>query len=180
MFYTTLDYISSCDLMIKITKQKFFTLGLFILIITSVSMFNLNYAELEPESRYFRLNYTTSDALEITNDSDLAGNASSGDGSVATPYIIDNLIIETTEYSAIYVTGTTANFIIQNCYLSAPGAGIYIQAVSDNTVSIENNILYQNTHGLRIRETNYVNISNNLCDDNEDGMYIEASDYVFL
>ena len=144
-------------------------------------MLNLNNAEIEPKNTYSRLNYTTSDPLEITNDSDLAGNASSGDGSAATPYIIDNLIIETSEYSAISVTGTTANFAIQNCYLSASsGIGIFIKSVSDNTVSIDNNILYENTHGIRIQETNYVNISDNLCDENSDGMYIEYSDYVYL
>ena len=176
----TIKLIISCDSMIKMTRQKFLTLALLILIVTSISMLSLNSAQIELENKYSRFNYTTSDPLVITNDSDLAGNASSGDGSAATPYIIENLIIETIEYAAIYVTGTTANFIIQNCYLSAPGAGIYIQAISDNTVSIKNNILYQNTHGLRIRESNYVNISDNLCDDSGDGMYIEESDYVFL
>ena len=72
------------------------------------------------------------------------------------------------------------NFIIQNCYLVASSAGIFIDTVSDNTVEIKNNILFQNLWGIRIGDTNHVNITDNLCDDNSDGMYIHDSEYVYL
>ena len=77
--------------------------------------------------------YTPQVQFTIDENSDFAIVASSGDGSAGNPWIIEGWIwnIWSVGY-AIYVTGTTDHFIIQNCYIYGFFAGISIGIVLDN------------------------------------------------
>ena len=101
----------------KNTKLAIFTL--IILITTSFYLINVNLAQQNSERRSINLNYTDSSPLQILNDTALASYASSGDGSAATPFIIEGLNITTSNTYAIYIQDTTSNLIIRDCLLIA-------------------------------------------------------------
>ncbi len=126
------------------------------------------------------INYTTSDPLYITNDSDLAGNATSGDGSASTPYVIEGLSIITGDANAIYITGTTVNFTIRDCYLVGSNKGIWIEIAPSNSVEISNNIVSGNNIGIRVDYADYTNITDNICQNSGEGIYLQVSDYAYL
>jgi hypothetical protein len=74
--------------------------------------------------------YIVSTPFRINSNAEFASMAASegwpGDGSQATPYIIDNYDINGTGYGyCVYIGNTTNYFTIQNCYLhEANGVGI--------------------------------------------------------
>ncbi|MCE7748384.1 MAG: hypothetical protein GPJ51_08295 [Candidatus Heimdallarchaeota archaeon] len=158
-------------------------LGIFSLIIlltTTFSMVSVSSTQQVPQENFRRLNYTTSDPLYITNDSDLAGNASDGDGSASTPYVIEGLSIITGDSNAIYITGTTVNFTIRDCYLVGSNKGIWIEMAPSNSVEISNNIVSGNNIGIRVDYADYTNITDNICQNSGEGIYLQVSDYAYL
>jgi len=170
--------VYSCETMNLNRKKNLITSFIFIILIfTTISVYNnLSTAQKEQESDYDLSGYVTSDPLYIDNDSDLAGNSTSGSGVEGDPYVIENLSIVTTESIGIYISSTTKNFVIRNCFINADFYGIYIYTVTWNTVEIDNNTLYNNDYGIGIIATDNANITNNYCDENDEGIYIDSLD----
>ena len=163
----------------KNTKLAIFTL--IILITTSFYLINVNLAQQNSERRSINLNYTDSSPLQILNDTALASYASSGDGSAATPFIIEGLNITTSNTYAIYIQDTTSNLIIRDCLLIADEDALTFSSVSSNsTLEISNNIIRSWDSGILIISTNYVNITHNAVYGCSIGIETTNSDYVRL
>ena len=60
--------------------------------------------------------------INITVNSDFVNQGFSGAGSSSDPYLIENLEINTEE-NGIDISGVTAHFVIQNCYIDSPTTG---------------------------------------------------------
>ncbi len=77
---------------------------------------------------------TTHELIRIERDSDFGSGGWSGNGTVDKPYIIENLLI-TGVYDAIYVTNTSAHFIIRDCWIiESHICGIEFNHVSNGTI----------------------------------------------
>jgi len=167
----------------NITKKNLKVL-IIILILLSTASITLVLTEISAKDSSANLyptkNLSSDEHLYITNDDDLAGNSSSGTGEPESPYIIENYDIETTEFYGIYITGTTKDFTIRNCTTESFSAGIFIDTVASNTVTIYNNTCNGSGHGIRISFTTYVNITENICNDNSDGIFLEYSPYAIV
>ena len=163
---------------LKRKKNLFVSFILVILIFTTVSVSKeVSTAQKEQSSSYDLSAYVTSDPLLIDNDSDLAGNSTSGSGTVGDPYVIENLSIVTSEDNGIEILSTTKNFVIRNCFIDANLYGILIYIVAYNTVEVDNNIIYNHEDiGIWIMSTDGANVTNNYCDDNTKGIYMESLD----
>jgi len=163
---------------LKRKKNLFVSFILVILIFTTVSVSkDVSTAQKEQSSSYDLSAYVTSDPLFIDNDSDLAGNSTSGSGTVGDPYVIENLSIVTSEDTGIEILSTTKNFVIRNCFIDANLYGILIYIVAYNTVEVDNNIVYNHEDiGIWIMSTDGANVTNNYCDDNTKGIYMESLD----
>ena len=110
--------------------------------------------------------------ITVTNETELALVASSGNGSSINPYIIENKDINASgESVGISINGTTSCVVIQNCTVyDSSDNGILIG--SDN-VNVSKNIIYHNNgYGIKVSGTNET-ISKNNASDNNFG--IEAS-----
>ena len=64
------------------------------------------------------VNYITHTSISITSNSGFTTAGFTGAGTDVNPYVLDGVNISTTTSDSISITGTTAIFIIQNCYLS--------------------------------------------------------------
>ncbi|MBY9002141.1 MAG: right-handed parallel beta-helix repeat-containing protein, partial [Candidatus Heimdallarchaeota archaeon] len=166
---------------IKISRQtKIAFITIFLLLSTTFFTKIVDSSSEISISPVNHINYTTSDPLYITNDSDLAGNATSGDGSASTPYIIEGLSIITGDTYAIYISGTTFSFIIRDCYIVGSIGAIYIDNAQSNSVKISNNILSGANRAIRLETTDYTNITDNICQNSGDGMWLDRSDHVYV
>ncbi len=77
---------------------------------------------------------TTHELIRIERDSDFGGGGWSGSGTADNPYMIENLLF-TGVYSAIYVTNTSAHFIIRDCWIiESQSCGIEFNHVSNGTI----------------------------------------------
>ncbi len=166
---------------VRISRQtKIAFITLFLLLSTTFFIRNVGSSSEILTSPVNHINYTTSDPLYITNDSDLAGNATSGDGTASTPYIIEGLSIITEDTNAVYISGTTFSFIIRDCYIVGSRSAIYIINAQSNSVKISNNILSGVGRAIRLETTDYTNITDNICQNSGDGMVLDRSDHVYV
>lgn len=87
------------------------------------------------------IEYVVHAPIRINNNSDFASNATSGNGSIGNPWVIENLSIDGSVFGyCLYIGNTTDNFLIQNCELHnvstaypgpyAPGAVLVLNNVS--------------------------------------------------
>jgi len=168
--------VYSCEIMNLKKKNLITSFILTILLFTTFSIYeNLSTAQKEQEIAYDLSGYVTSDPLYIENDIDLAGN-STGSGTEGDPYVIENLSIVTTDIIGIYISFTTKNFVIRDCFIDADLYGIYIYNAAAGTVEIDNNTLYNNEGGISVIATDSVNVTNNYCDGNDKGIFIDSLD----
>ncbi|MFO8033733.1 MAG: NosD domain-containing protein [Candidatus Bipolaricaulota bacterium] len=75
-----------------------------------------------------------------------------GSGTADDPYIIEGWVIETPGYDyGIYISNTTAHFVIRNCRIRYPqqGTGIFLSAVKNGRV--ENTAVYGGRTGIQLR-----------------------------
>jgi len=98
-----------------------------------------------------------------------------GSGTENDPFIIENWVIDASNYHGIWIEDASAYFVIRNCLVENGGAsyyGIYL----DNVVNgkIENNICDNNSYGIYLYSSSYDNLINNTCSNNTagDGIYI--------
>jgi parallel beta-helix repeat protein len=103
----------------------------------------------------------------------------SGDGTVLSPYIIENLRIDRKDEvgHCISIINTEVHFEIRSCYLSGasinPGAGIYLENVVNGLLG--ENIINENYFGIYIRNSEGTIVANNTCYLNWNGILISDS-----
>lgn len=115
-----------------------------------------------------------SNGVDIQNDTAFTLYGFPGDGSLATPYLIENLTISTNNKSiAISITNTAMNFIIKNCTItSAFPYAIYISSVTASLIHIQNNTISKtNSTAIWLVNTNNVFIQNNILSNNNAGIF---------
>ncbi|MHA1347873.1 MAG: NosD domain-containing protein [Candidatus Heimdallarchaeaceae archaeon] len=187
----------------KKDRKYVFAITIVISLLTMPSTVNLtaeNQTSFPSEKVGFDATITT--GIHITNDVDLAAQAVSGDGSPGNPWIIRDLVIDTTDTVALRIEDTTEHFEILNCTVTASW-GIYIDNISDSTARIENNTIFNcgangiyliKANGTWIEENNLMNnkrgiqinfsyltfILNNYCSNQEIGIFIRDSPYASL
>ncbi len=124
--------------------------------------------------------------INIVGDTELAGMASSGEGTVFSPYIIGGLIIDEANKTGINITQTSKHFIIQNCTIIVSGErgkyfGILIQGVTTNTAQIHNNTVKGAYFGIKIINSPGTIVSDNYCYDNyHDHIKLEKSSHSII
>ncbi|MFX0207947.1 MAG: right-handed parallel beta-helix repeat-containing protein [Candidatus Hodarchaeota archaeon] len=129
--------------------------------------------------------YTPHAPINISSDVELAAVAVSGSGTQTEPYLLEGWQIITAQQHALFITGTTQYFIIQNCWLETGGGswdfqtvGIYLQNVAPATALIQNNTCHNNWFGIRIYNTHSSLIRNNICSTNNYlGITLEYSNH---
>ena len=116
--------------------------------------------------------------IRIDSNTDFPGNASSGDGSILNPWIIENLTINGTGYgNCIHVGNTTDYFIVRNCMLhNASGvvssiyninAAMMLYNVRNGTV--QNNTITNSSFGIYLYNNSINNtITQNMAFNNSD------------
>jgi len=130
-----------------------------------------------------RANYVISDPIEITSDEDFL--QFEGSGTFEDPYLIENLNITTEDVYGIFISSTTKYFIIQNCFIDAYYAGIFLEFVEEGTAMITNNICSRseqvNGMGICFFFSEGVVISNNICSGNAGwGMEVWGAHYSYV
>ncbi|MFW9852674.1 MAG: right-handed parallel beta-helix repeat-containing protein [Candidatus Thorarchaeota archaeon] len=122
--------------------------------------------------------------IEIDSNSDFETLGCPGDGSLDDPYIIENYNIESTGALSygIYITGTTAHFIIRNCYIVQDYFGIYIREVTPYTSKIINNTCLGKTNtsiGIVV-ETRGCSVINNTCYNSSQGIRLILAKFITI
>ncbi len=129
--------------------------------------------------------YTVHDPIEVLNDTAFTLYGFDGAGTEENPYIIENYKIESFGFlsNGIYVTGTTAHFIIRNCYLLAEYIGINVHAVASNTAQIINNTCIGTTEmggGIGVSSTTGCSIINNTCSNHACSIHTNEVDNIII
>ncbi|MHC1575866.1 MAG: NosD domain-containing protein, partial [Methanosarcinaceae archaeon] len=109
--------------------------------------------------------------IRIDSDSDFttANGVSAGTGTAANPYIIENWNINGTGYGyTIYIGNTTKHVIVRNCSLhhaSGDSSQYYWDSAfpmwNATNVTVQNNSVYANDHGVYIDHSSGLNIIEN-------------------
>jgi len=138
---------------------------------------------------------THHDPIFINSNGDFtsANGITSGSGTQADPYIIENWVINASSANGIQIQNTIKYFVIRNCLIEngSPGdySGIFLASVSNG--KIENNICKHNFKGIALDFISYEawletqtvtknsnnNLVNNTCENNSIGIYLVASHY---
>lgn len=122
--------------------------------------------------------YIPSSPLNITNNAELAGNATSGAGTVSSPYIIENLSITTSSATAISIQNTNVYFTLRNNNLSVSNSsfdGIYLNNVGNGTIA--NNTVSGSGNGIYVANSNFDTITNNTITNSSAGINLYSSTY---
>jgi len=127
-----------------------------------------------------------------------------GSGTENDPYIIENWDINAENANGIWIAGTTARFVIRNCYVHDGWAnynyGIYLKNVMNGTVDnntaennyygiylfeySDNNTLTNNTsknnsyHGIHLQNSSNCTLNNNTCENNSYRTYLYYGIYL--
>jgi parallel beta-helix repeat protein len=125
--------------------------------------------------------FETHDPISINGDAQFtsANGVRSGTGTPSDPYIIENWVISASSAHGIYITNTTAYFIVRNC-LVENGGGTYYGIYLDNVINgrIENNTCENNKYGIAIVASNYNSLTNNTCENSPwYGIRLSSSNY---
>jgi len=124
----------------------------FILVsILSITMFNIGTGVVSADG---------ANAIYIEKNADFSIYASSGNGSIINPYIIEDISIESFGGSAVYVKNTTDYCIFRNIDISgtSPGYGFYLRGVSN--VNITDSVIVDQTQGLQVYNSTNIGIIN--------------------
>jgi parallel beta-helix repeat protein len=107
-----------------------------------------------------------------------------GDGSSATPYIIEGYTIDARgSDSCIFIGNTTVHFIIQYCilYNATPSGGAGIELYHMSNGVIDQCFIHNCDHFGIVLDTSSSNIiTNNTCDFNGEGIYLYCSSFNIL
>lgn len=107
--------------------------------------------------------------IEISSDEDFL--VFPGSGTYEDPYLIENYNITSSTSLGIYITSTTKQFLIRNCYIDVSHTSILIENMVDGGARIENNICVsseeENGDGIVIYVAKDVLIKDNICSNHE-------------
>jgi parallel beta-helix repeat protein len=125
------------------------------------------------------------DTIDIRADSDFVTYGLPGEGSEENPYIIENLSIESTGgfSKAISISGTTAHFIIRNCFIEHAYFGIYIRDIEWYTSQIINNTCIGTTNesiGIVVSGFNGGIITKNTCINSGQGIRTIYANFITI
>ncbi|MFW9992704.1 MAG: nitrous oxide reductase family maturation protein NosD [Candidatus Odinarchaeota archaeon] len=137
---------------------------------SEVESYNTNESAASPA-------YDASDPISITSNAAFIGVASSGNGTVDDPYIIENLSITNNTANLIYIENTTAYFEIRNCLLNGTD-GSYDGIVLNNTDygNLSTNDIFRCNYGIHLNSSDHNTILNNTVHGNAlDGIFLHDS-----
>lgn len=115
----------------------FFLLGLYgteSVAINSFSISRLNVLKRKADNKMPNHTFNlSSEPIIINSDSDFKEYNFPGNGTIDNPYIISDITIITNETIGIFISQTTAYFLISNCFITATNYGIYLSNVHKDT-----------------------------------------------
>lgn len=131
---------------------------------------------------HYRQITKTDDPIVIWSDADFIMYNFTGEGTEESPFLIENLNINTTAENGIYIRRTTKHFIIRNCVIDAVSNGIHIDKVAAGSATITNNTCINNNQtGIFIERSDGIKISKNICKSNGfQAIFILYSNYTIL
>ncbi len=103
--------------------------------------------------------------IHINGNQELSNFSIQGNGSQSNPYVIENKIINGTLVECIWISNTTAFFIVRNCLLSHGSIGISLVNVSNGHL-INNTIIYNKQRGIWLSNSSNCIIANNTVESN--------------
>ncbi len=127
--------------------------------------------------------YSSQTPVRIDSNSDFSNIASSGNGTVENPWIIDDLDINGSGYGyCIYIGNTTDYFIVKDCYLHdafifdyhelyQPNAGIVLNNVQNGIIK-NNEMSFNDELGIFLYDSSDNLIQYNNISDNEKGIFL--------
>ncbi|MCG3220891.1 MAG: right-handed parallel beta-helix repeat-containing protein [Candidatus Heimdallarchaeota archaeon] len=130
--------------------------------IISVDIFATNF-EYDPQ---IQPSYTVHEPIVISNNGNFSDYGFSGTGLIDEPYVIKDYNITNHNFgeAGILVSGTTAFFVITDCYILARTKGIEIENVASGTATIINNTCRAyNGVSITLSESDNIEIINNTC-----------------
>ena len=118
---------------------------------------------------------STSQPIQIIFNGDFARYASSGDGSEANPYVIENKYIIANESMGVVIEYTNAYFVLRNITVVGTGSyhGFYFLSVTHGKV--ENCTARNNDYGFYLYSSDSLTLDNNLADSNNRGYYLKST-----
>jgi len=166
----------------NIFHNKLLILAIFIVLFNSSLITQKNITAAINTQEDLHINYVTSNAISITNNSAFDLYGFPGNGSESSPFIIENLKIITDFDIGIYICYTSVHFIIRNCLIDAYEYGILIHTIAPGTAKIENNICNNILGGTGIITVyaNNITISTNICENNFAGINIQSCENLNL
>ncbi len=134
---------------------------------TNVSYDSPSYSSLTPH-----------DPISITSDNNFTDYSFPGTGTEEDPYVIEGYNITTTSNRGIYITDTTKNFTVRNCYVKAGEYGIYIRNVAGGTATVINSMCTNNNNiGIYLYSSGSSTVANNTFNNNFYGIFFYSSDF---
>jgi len=115
--------------------------------------------------------YILHSPISIYENDDFISYGFPGNGTEEDPYRIENYNITTSNSYGIFISGTTAFFVVQHCFIDATSFGIRI-AVHSHTGRIYDNICFNITTAIYISGGSSV-VVNNTCCYNENGIVVD-------
>jgi parallel beta-helix repeat protein len=112
----------------------------------------------------------------IDDDGDFPNFSSSGDGTSASPYIIENYYFISNRTNLIEIQNTTAHFMIINSFLDGLGGSydnFYIKNVTNGW--IRNNEITNGYYGINVESSENILIERNFICNEMDGIYLTSS-----
>ncbi|MHA2004842.1 MAG: right-handed parallel beta-helix repeat-containing protein [Candidatus Thorarchaeota archaeon] len=105
--------------------------------------------------------------IEISSNSDFEEIGFRGDGSLESPYIIENLRISISEplQSCIFIRYTSAYFIIQNCELNSHSGGIGIVIRDSSNFAVIGCSVTGGLYGISTMDCDFFSVENNTISD---------------
>jgi len=125
-----------------------------------------------------RLDATITSSIYVHNNAELQSLAiscsgSPGSGTPGDPWIIRDLVIDTTDTLSLRIDDTTEYFEILNCTVTASW-GIYLYNLADSTARIKNNtVINCDAYGIYLNKANGTWIEENNLIDNSRGIVID-------
>lgn len=155
-------------------KNCLATLFIFALLLQlSGNNYNGARAEIIPNQEY---GFTSIVGI-IINETNVASYSSSGTGvSASDPYIIDNLMINTINSTAVRFEAITSHFVLRDSYLKGQTYGVYIAAVTSGTASIVN-CTVEGALTIGGPNAHYLNIYNNTLRSSQGSSYRRGLNY---
>ncbi len=105
---------------------------------------------------------------------------SGGSGTISDPFVIEGKRILSYDTVAIYIVNTTKYCIIRNNYIEGKRNNSAILIRNASNITIQNNIIFNNSAGVKIENSKDITINNNNFTDNDYGIYLFNSSSIVV